>query len=394
MGSGLSEPPQKKHPWAKYYAERGLSRPPMADVVRPPAEKKPPVEKELAAQKPAELSPELAEIVAKITDTKPGTTATPFITVMQKEAVAREVRRRARWRWARYAAIAAVAGLLLHVAVTRFFHRTPTQEALDRHAQAIATEVLPLYTSAQQPLLLKAATIKPGGEADARHLHYVVEVTLQLQQPLYVPANTNGTENYRRLQESLQSARAQELKFKLFPAAGAPEAPELPLLIQVVHRAGETFKVRVPFAATRAGWGWHLEPAALKIRGTQTPFHGATLAHYAESSHLVFGTSEGRAEIRRRERLARDYIVAVTREIQKRADFQAVPELPPETPETDQPLAPGNAPAIDPTQPALPAAATPALDPNTPAVDPDAPAIELPANIAPPPLKAPPPAKR
>lgn len=385
MAAGLSELPEKKHPWAKYYAERGLSRPPMADLARLPAGRK--ARGNDPAKSAPKMSAELAEIVAAVTATKPDTTATPFITVMQKQAVAREVRRRARWRFARFGLALVAVALGLHIAVTRFFHRAPAAEALDDYGLVLATDVLPLYSSLHQPLQIDRATIEFSEKVGAQHLRYVAEVTLRLRQPLYVPANTNGTEAYRRLQQSLQTARSEELKFKLFSAVDAPpEAPELPLLLQMSHRAGEAFVVRVPFEAKRAGWRWRIEPPLLALRSVATPFNGAALVRYAGSPYLIFGTSETRAEIRQRERLARDYIIAVTKQVQKRADFEAVVETPPASSAlemlsiADEPPA-----AVAPEEVALPATA------HQPAIDPDAPAIELPPESAPRLKAAPPP---
>lgn len=391
---GVSDAPEKKHPWAKYYAERGVSRPPMAELVRVPTPKRAPTDPAVGAKKLPELSPELAAIVAEVTAMKPSATAAPFITAMQKEAVAREVRRRRVRRFARHGLVAVAAALALHLAITRWFHRAPSEEALAGYGQALIAEVLPLYSSVQQPLQIDRSTILPATKVDGEHLRYTAEVTLRLRQPLYAPASTNGSETYRRLQESLQIARAQEHKFKLFATAGAPEAPELPLLLQVSHRAGEAFVVRVPFVAKRTGWTWHLEPPQLDRRSVETPFTGAALAGYAETAHLIFGTAESRAEIRRRERLARDYIVAVTAEVQKRADVEAVAEPAPEVAAIEIPAV-AAAPAIGPDDPALPATANQtAIDPDAPAIAPDAPAIEIPPEIAAPLKAAPPPRAR
>jgi hypothetical protein len=217
-------------------------------------------------------------------------------------------------------------------------------------------------------------------------MRYVAEVTLRLRQPLYAPANTNGTDAYRRLQESLQTAQADELKFQLFAAGSGPKAPELPLLLQLSHRAGEAFVVRVPFDATRTGWTWRIDPPQLGLRSIDTPFTGYALARYGGSPYLVFGTSESRTDIRQREKLARDYIVAVAKEVQKHANVEAVADAAPEAPAVELPQI-AEAPAIE-LDSALPAAATQA------AIDPDAPAIRLPESLAPPLKAAPPPSPR
>lgn len=373
----------EKHPWAKYYAERGISRPSMGKLVRAAAPK--PVAA-VPDRKAPELSPELAAIVAAVTATQPGTTAAPFITVKQKEAVARELSRRRVRRLSRYALVAVATLLAVHVAITQFFRRVPTPEALHDYGLVLATEILPLYSNVQQPLLIDRTVILPGVRVGAEHMRYVAEVTLRLRQPLYAPANSNGTDAYRRLQESLQTAQADELKFRLFAAGSSPQAPELPLLLQMSHRAGEAFVVRVPFDATRTGWTWRIDAPQLGLRTIDTPFNGYALARYAGSPYLIFGTSESRSDIRQREKLARDYIVAVAKEVQKHSNVEAVAETPPVIPAIELPrIAEAPATEIDPD---LPAAA------NQAAIDPDAPAIEIPELLVPPLKAAPPPSLR
>lgn len=382
----MSDPPDKKHPWAKYYRERGVARPPVADFVRrappkPVEPKKPAALRE--EKKAAILSAELADAVAAVTAVTPGLTAAPFITAMQKEAVARELRRRARLRVAR-AAVIVVAGMLaLHYSVTEIVYRTPTETALARHVRDLPAEVVRLYSSVEQPLQAGDVTVVETDRVSSRRIRYVALVTLVLRKPLYVPAVTNGTAAYRQLQESLQMARERDLKFNLFKPGQGP--PPLPLLVQVSHRVGETLIVRVPFQAKRFTWPWRMEPPVLGLRSVSRTLTGDSLERYAESPYLIFGAPGTAAEIRRRMKQARDYIMAVAKEVQQQADVEAVAEVPAPDPAmaapadgaepTDRAAAPDGA---GPAEPALPEDAAP------PVIDPDAPAIRLPPGLSPP----------
>ena len=381
-GFRLSEPPEKKHPWAKYYSERGISRPVIADLVRAP-EPKTSAEKKAArvtatAQKQTAISAELAAAVAAATAGVPGATSAPFITIMQKEAVAREMRVLTRIRFAKLG-LAVVAGLVvLHLAITRVFYRAPTADALEAHAQSLTSTIVPYYSSLLQPLQVDGAVVALNEAVDSRHLRYAAEVTLRLRESLYTPAYSNGTVEYRQLQESLQSARAQELKFKLFEGAQAPEAPELPLLIQMSHRVGEALVVRVPFEARRIGWVWRLGPPVLINRSVNRSLEGDALVRYAGSPYLVYEDAGALADIRQRMRLARTYIIAVAKEVQKRSNVEAVADaaLERNSPGADR----GDSGAVASGEPLLPAAMPARIDPDAlpPGFDPNAPAIVVP----------------
>ncbi|MEX2044658.1 MAG: hypothetical protein WD941_04840, partial [Opitutus sp.] len=321
----LSEPPEKSHPWAKYYKDRGLSRPSVAVVRAPvPAAKAEPADAPKTARDQAEISAELAAAVAAASAGMPGSTAAPFITAMQLEQGRRELRRQALMRltWIGCAVLAAL--IALHFGVTRWLIRAPSLEALENYAEGLAVAVLPLYSSAQQSLQSAGATTRQAERIDPNRLRYVGEVTLRLRQPLYGPAASNGTILYRQLQQSLQVARARDLKHKLFPIGTGPEVPELPLLIQMTHRAGEIMVVRVPFEAKRFGWTWRIEPPQLERRMVDRTFEGSGVDRYARVPYIIFGPREAMADIRRRLQMARAYIVAVTREVQKSADAEAV----------------------------------------------------------------------
>lgn len=360
----MSEPPEKGHPWSNYYTERGATRPPKADLLR-----KPEPSAESAGPKPANraretrpISDELAAAVEAATAEMPGATAAPFISMMQREALARELRRQARVRWLIRGAIAAAVLIGLHFAITRFFYRAPSESALQDYADALTHAVVPLHSTSLQPLVPAGTVVTMTDHVSTNRIRYAAEVSLRLSQPLYIPAASNGTAAYRQMQQSLQYARERDLKFKIFEGKDGPAPPEMPLLIQVAHRAGERLTVRVPFEAKRFGWHWRIEPALLALRSTDRSFDGATIERFARSPYLIFGAPGTLGDMRRRIQSARAYIIALTKEVQKRADAEAI----------ESPLDPAIAfmAAADPDAPAV------AVDPDAPAVNPDAPAVD------------------
>ena len=370
----LTETPAQ-HPWAKYYSERGLARPPVADL---PTRSNRVRVKSVGARavvvdrKAAAVSAELAAAVAAVTShvALPGCTAAPFITAMQREAVARELKRRSMIRFGRVLAIAAVLAVLLHVTMTRFVWATPSETALQAHVRRLPDAVLPLFSSARQPLQADSVVITQADQIDAKNFRYVASVTLRLRKPLYIPAVTNGTVQYRRLQQALLTARDQELRFNLFNAADAPEAPTLPLLLQQSHRAGETIVVRVPFTARRFGWSWRIDAAQLALNLANRALEGDSLERYAGMPHLIFGSPATLADVRQRVKLANNYLLAVAKTVQRQAEVVAVAETP------DVGLALADQPAraeLSATSALL--ASRPAFDPDAPAFDPNAPAI-------------------
>lgn len=388
----MSEPPKESHPWARYYEGRGLSRPPVAIVRAPkPAPKTGPAEgAPKPDRKPVEISAELAAAVAAASAGLPGTTTTPFITAAQLEQGRRELRRRALMRLAWFGTAGLVALIGLHFGVTRWMFRAPSVGALEEYAQELAVAVLPLYSSAQQPLQPAGVTTRLVDRVDRNRLRYVAEVTLRLRQPLYGPAVSNGTVLYRQLQQSLQVARATDLRHKLFPIGTGPEPPELPLLIQMTHREGEAIVVRAPFEAKRFGWAWRIEPPQLDRRYADRTFEGTGIERYSKVSHIVFGPRDAMADIRRRMQMARAYIVAVTKEVQKSAYAEARADAPEDDPSmADAPAWDPGAGAPDPFAPAFDPFA-PALDPDAPALDPHTAAVEPGAGAVP---DAPPPGK-
>lgn len=358
-----------QHPWAKYYAERGLARPAVAEFVAPAAS----IRKPAADNKETAMAAELAAAVATVTAqvAVPGSSTSPFITAKQREAVARELKRRSRIRHARFAGLAAIALVGLHFFVTRVASRTPAPAALQAHIQSLPDALLPFFSSTRQPLQVDGVTIVQADQIDGQHYRYVANVTLRLRKPLYAPATTNGTATYRRLQEALQAALEQQMRFNIFSSSEEPDVPEMPLLLQRMHQAGETISIRVPFIARRFGWRWRLDAPQVALHTANRMLQGDSLDRYADTPYLIFGAPETLAEVRARIKQASKYVVEVAKAVQRHADVPAIQD-------------PNALPALA-DAPALPAEATAvaaqANIESRPAVDPDAPAIVLPDSV-------------
>ena len=328
------------------------------------------------------MSADLAAAVAAVrasAASAPGYTAAPFITAMQREAALRDAKRQARARFAKMAAGAILALCALHFAVTRLLYAAPAETAVLAHVQGLPEAVLPLFSTSRQPLQADGVVISQADQIDARNFRYVATVTLRLRKPLYVPAITNGTANYRRLQDALQRARDQELRFKLFDEGEAPVAPSLPILIQRTHQAGEMIVVRVPFTARRFGWQWKLAAPQVALGTPNRLLQGDSLERYANAPYLIFGTTSTLAEIRQRMKAASTYVLAIAKEVQRHSNGEAIADtaaslgdLPAQLSLADLPAAPSVADL--PAQPAADDASKVAVAAR-PAIDPDAPAI-------------------
>jgi len=389
----LTESPTQ-HPWAKYYSERGISRPVVADVVRP-ARRAPKASSPARAAVAGPISSELAAAVAAVNaevSSTPGST-TSFLSPRQREIALREAKRQARWRSVRFVAMAAAGLVCLHFAVTRFFCRAPSEDAVAAHLQSLPETLLPYFSTARQPLQADGVTITQADQIDAQHIRYVATVTLRLRKPLYVGAVTNGTAQYRRLQEAVQRAQAQESRLKLFTDTETPDAPSLPMLLQRSHQEGETVVVRVPFIARRFGWQWRLEEPQLGLRVANRVLEGDSLDRYGDAPYLIFGGPATLAEVRRRTKIANNYVLAVAKEVQRHADGEAIAETAPAHPIADRaatvaladlPAQPAGAEQVldasladQPAQPADTSSADLANVEARPAIDPNAPAVFL-----------------
>ena len=378
----MSDSPEKKHPWAKFKAKKSTGHAPLqppvwrqvtkaAGAATPlPAPIAPVVERAGLGKKaapgddragakvsgragssaPVALVAPVGPVTKKVMEDGPRSAVsdelaealkalaieyaplplgtTPFMSAKEKHAEAAERRRRRRrtsWRFA--GAVLGAIGVL-HLLVTHFLFQEPSAEALEAEAAKIAQAVVLLQSSSERPLEIAQAVTVQRDRVSPERLRYDAVVTLRLRQPLYGPALTNGTVSYRRLQEALPQAREQHLKFNLFGAGERLQAPELPRLLQVMHRAGEPMVVRVPFNATRFGWRWRISPAQLSDRTVDRQFSGALIERFADAPNLIFGSPATMAEVRVLTKQAQEFVTAVAREVQRRAEVQAVAEPP------------------------------------------------------------------
>ena len=289
----------------------------------------------------------------------PVTTA-PFVSLTEKVAETRK-RRRLRRTWLMKRAAASIAAMgVLYAFITAVVFRLPADEALADAAARVAQSVLLLYSSSNQPLEIDHAVPLLNDTFDSGHLRYFAEVTLRLREPLYGPAVTNGTLNYRRLQESLQALRIEEQTAGLFSQNDGPAPPDLPRLIERMHRAGERLVVRVPFIAKKFGWKWRLESPQLEKRTVAGHFDGVPLGRFNDAPYLIFGLSETMSDIGARAKAARDYIIFIRQALQRYAAGEPLP-LRPEPPPPSVPAASLNLerlqqinsdkPAVAPTKP-------------------------------------------
>lgn len=370
------------------FAKPPAVRPVPAVVVAPSAPLPPKGPGGGTTQVPDELAAALSKLAAEYAPLP--ITSAPFVSAKERELEVKAERRRQRvWLLKRAAGALAVFVLLAAVSTVALF-RAPSDEDLAAAVAKTAQIVLPLYSTADQPLQIDRAVAVLSDTFDRNDFRYYAVVTLRLRESLYGPAVTNGTIGYRLLQESLRLAREQELKLNLFPLNDGPKPPDLPRLIQLLHRAGEPLVVRLPFEARKFGWKWHLEPAQLEKRTATGRFDGEPLGRFNSAPYLIFGVPETMADFRERMSSARDYITTVMKEVQARGVSgssrdpleaeppPALPEPVPVSPDLPLGINPNkaaidpNQPAVDPTAITVPGLARP-IDPNRPAVAPEKP---------------------
>jgi hypothetical protein len=358
--------PKQNHPWADYYAKRGVARPALAALAPRSIVAERAKQAKVAAQAKAAATPapsaELMAAVQAVTAQSyvPGMTAAPFITAMQKEAVAREIKRRRRVRIVRMAAVTVASVVALHFAITRTVFRQPAESAVRAQVERLPASLLPFYDSERTPMRTLGVEVTQADAINSSLMRYVATVTLQLRQPLYAPAVSNGTVQYRRMQESVLAARDQEMRFNLFAGAPGPEYPKLPLLLQRTHQAGEKLVVRVPFTARRFGWTWRIDPPPVELRVANRVLDGDSLSRYAETPYLIFGDAATLGEVRDRLKRANTYVLAVAKAVQRQSNVVAVVETP-----ADTPLQPDDATLPPPDEIR---ALTEGVDPNAPAI--------------------------
>ncbi|MBI3885425.1 MAG: hypothetical protein HY302_06815 [Opitutae bacterium] len=340
-------PPESNDPWEKHYATRGRTRPPMMQVAANGEVVVPPEEPVAPAPRPADALPRPASApplprppsappLARPADPPGGTAPAPKIAwetrpefeftneaVMRRAAAEAETRKRRDalrvWRFTGLAVLAvALVGAGNEVA-SRIFNPAPAPALLADRSAEIGRQVLLLTSKPAQPLRLESARPVLFTEEIARRATYDVVVTLRLAADLYARADSNGAQPYLQLRQSLAEARARVLKHGWF--AQTPvlrEAPELPPLLALTHRAGEKLIVKVPLEAARRGWSWELAPVKIEQRRANRKLTGEVLARFSDSPFIVFGPDTDRELLRQKMAAARRYIIAVNLELARR----------------------------------------------------------------------------
>lgn len=342
-------PPESSDPWAKHYEQRGRSRPPMMQVsargeVVVPAEEvgtspavplpaeptprpasAPPIPPRSASPfvRPASAAPLPGKPLAKIVwESNPQFEFTNEVAMRRaaEEAVAKKRRDALRvWRIVGASILAVLVIGLANELGSSFLRPLPSAEQLAANSRRIGQEIWRLYDKPTQPLAFDSAQAFLFERAGTRRADFDVVTTLRLRADLYAPADSNGAQPYLMLQRSLAEARAKVLKHSLFIEAPAlRDAPEMPRLLAVTHRAGEKLVVKVPLAAQRSGWSWTLAPVKLEQRRANRQLTGEVLAGLGEEPLLVFTTSSDRDIMRQKMQEARRYIIAVNTEMLQR----------------------------------------------------------------------------
>jgi hypothetical protein len=213
--------------------------------------------------------------------------------------------------------LAAAAAVVLVVAgyqlLQQLFNRVPSESALTSLGAEVGATLRQRHSSEAQPLEFAEARPVLQGEVTGGRARYEFSVTLRLREPLFAPAESNGTQAYRDLQRTvfdLQGRLVQSRLYSVRPDLAVP--PTLPLLLARTHRAGERLTVVLPVAAVRRVWGWQLAPQWEQARMITPPLHGTVLAQQP-ARHLIFGTADGREAMAQLQRAARDYVLQVQR---------------------------------------------------------------------------------
>lgn len=306
------------HPWAKYYQERDKSRPPITELprttARPPgAEPSRPVQ--ATASSPTRVSRE--DLEAEEANSESGRTpANPaFLSAPQREERELTAQRR-RGRAILSAGALGLAGLVaLHFLVLRTVVREPSPERLQQVAAALAPQVLRLHSSPDQPLEVVNAHAGIAIRHAADDLGCQAEITLRLREPLFAPADSNGTELYRSHAAAIVLAEAEAARRGLYADGKGPVPPLLPKVLRTAHRAGETLTVKIPFRAQRFGWSWSCQPPDLDRQTLARTLIGSTLAQQGSGPVLLLDSPNAQAGIRELTRAAKDYLEQINRDL-------------------------------------------------------------------------------
>ncbi|MDD3180959.1 MAG: hypothetical protein PHQ04_11505 [Opitutaceae bacterium] len=238
-----------------------------------------------------------------------------------QEAAERESRAEsaAKWSWVMLGTFG-LAIVALIVFAPLLFVELPDAALLKEQSAQLAQQVLPLYNSASTPLSVASTREILLSHRGAWQATYEVEIALQLRQNLLAGATSNGAQPYLLLQQSLEEARFSVTKHRLYAEVSELRLPaELPMLLEVVHRAGEKLTIRLPLQAVRGVFGWHFLPVDLTQRRPSRQLGGAPLSFYESTPHLIFGRGGGDStRIRELMREARAYVTTVNKELAQR----------------------------------------------------------------------------
>ncbi len=242
-----------------------------------------------------------------------------ILTTADLERTRQEVER-GRWRetWEAvrlFAALGAVVVLLAlgYSLAQQLLNRHPSEALLAAVGQQVGAELLRRHGTEQQPLEFAGASARPLEVEDDGRATYELVVTLRAREALYAPAATNGAQAYLDLQRAVADAQAKFVQARLYAARPDLATPPafLPLLMQT-HRAGERREFVVPLDCAQRPWSWRVVPRFDRVTERTAPFTGQVLA-LQPARFIAFGTVEGRAQMRRLQQEARDYVLAVQR---------------------------------------------------------------------------------
>ncbi len=223
------------------------------------------------------------------------------------------------WRFVALAVVAAAALIFFYELAVATANALPPAVELQARCAEIAAQVHRLYDSPRQPLAIDDTQAVLFAQEGSRRVSYDVVVRLRLRVPLYAPANSNGAQAYLQLQRSLADAHTRVLRHGLDqdnPVLRA--AVEMPQLLAVTHKVGETIVIKVPLEAERSGWNWKFAPPRLDQRGVSRQLTGDIIRRYQAAPFILFGTPAGREQMRQKISEARRYILAVNAALARR----------------------------------------------------------------------------
>jgi hypothetical protein len=240
---------------------------------------------------------------------------TAFVSAHQREEMALAARRTRRRNLLRVVLPLLAGVVALHFLIIYTVLRAPSAGKLAALAERTAADVLRLYSNPEQPFELSESHAQVQAHLDAATVRSVVTVTLRLREPLYEPADSNGTEVYRSYAAAIAHLEAESARRGLASDGAAHVPPVLPKILRRTHGAGETLVVSAPALAHRFGWSWNLGTAELEQRRTDRTFAGKILALQGHGPVLLLDSPDTLTRIRELNRLAKEYLEHVGRDL-------------------------------------------------------------------------------